>query len=108
MPTDVALAPLYVALKTLMSGDTTLTSQLHPAPAGYGGGPGIYDEGNAPQLSPSAVMPYVTIGVGTAITFDAFQTHGWNCTLQIKPVTQGTEASGLAIVSALLNLLPKG
>ena len=105
MPTAVALAPLYDTLKALMAADGTLTALLHPT---VGGGPGIYDEGNVPQVAARDVMPYVTIGVGTAITFDTFMTAGWNCTCQIKAVTQGSEADALAIVSAILNLLPKG
>jgi Protein of unknown function (DUF3168) len=106
MPAGAALAPIYAALVALLEADAALTALLASRPMSYGGGPAIYDEGAVPQ---TAAMPYLTIGAGTQIGFHSMgPAYGWNCTLQIKASGQGTEAEGLAIMSAVLAVLPPG
>jgi len=108
MPADVALGPIYVALKALLAATGPLTALL--ATKTLSGAPAIYDEGSVPQ---SSVMPYLTIGAGTQVpwhTMGAIGTarYGWNCTLQIKAVSQAGEAVGLAIMSQVAAALPDG
>jgi hypothetical protein len=84
---------------------------LAARPAGFGAGVAIYDEGGAPQQS--GVLPYVTVGAGTQIPAhtmgpDGSARYGWNCTLQIKAVSQNSEASVLAIMSEVAKALPDG
>lgn len=99
MPSEVALGAIYAALKSLMASYGPLTGLL--ATKTLGGTPAIYDDGGVPQGS---LMPYLTIGLGTQNPWHTMGSHtmarwGWNCTMQIKAVGQGTEASGLAILS---------
>lgn len=113
MPSEVALIPIYAALKSLLVGHAPLTSLLHPAPQGFGSGPGIYDEGNAPQLAPKDVMPYLTVGAGTQNPLHtmgpaAAAKWGWNCTIQIKATGQMLESAGLLILSRVAGLLYDG
>ena len=107
MPADVVLAPIYVAMKALMVATAPLTALLATKPLG---GPAIYDEGAVAQ---GAAMPYLTIGAGTQVPWHTMGVvgsarYGWNCTLQIKAAGQGTEASGLAIMSQVAALFHDG
>lgn len=99
-----ALGGIYAALKTLIGSDATTAALLGKEPfAGAGvNGKGVYDEGAAPQ---AAVFPFVTVGAGTEVPFTTHGSRGWNCTVQIKVIGQGSEAAGLAIVAALSDLL---
>ena len=108
MPSEVVLPAVYAALKSLMAGYAPLTSLI--ATKALGGAPAIYDEGSVPQ---SSVMPYITIGLGTQIAWHTMGMAGlgrwgWNCTVQIKPVGQGSEASGLNILSQVAAVLAEG
>jgi hypothetical protein len=111
MPSEVVLGPIYTALKALMAAYAPLTTLL--AVKTLGGTPAIYDEGSVPQGS---AMPYVLIGLGTQIPWHtmgdandaAAKRWGWNSTVQIKAVGQGTEASGLVILSKIATALKEG
>lgn len=112
MPAGVVLSPIYAALTALMAAYGPLTALIRTK--AVGGAPAIYDEGAVPQ---AAAMAYLTIGVGTQVRANRFgatttaamtPTYGWNCTLQIKAVGQGTEASGLAILHQVGIVLPEG
>lgn len=108
MPSEVVLGSIYATLKTLLSASAPLAGLL--ATKTLGGTPAIYDEGAVPQGS---AMPYLTIGAGTQVPFHTMGApndprYGWNCTLQIKAVGQGNEASGLAILSAVVGVAYDG
>lgn len=108
MPSEVVLGKVYVALKALLAATAPLTALL--AVKTLGGAPAIYDEGSVPQGS---AMPYLVVGAGTQIPWhtmgvEGTARYGWNCTLQIKAVGQGTEASGLAIMSQVAAVLSDG
>jgi hypothetical protein len=111
MPSDVVLGSIYAALKTLLAAHAPLTALISVKPVG--GAAAIYDDGSAPQ---AATMPYLTVGAGTQNPWhtmgdanDATVTRwGWNCTVQIKAVGQGNEASGLAIMSTVATALREG
>lgn len=108
MPHEAVLAKVYVALKATLAAYAPLAALLAVKPIGTG--PGIYDDGSVPQ---AATMPYLVIGAGTqvpdhAMGPDGSARYGWNCTLQIKAVGQGTEAAGLAIITQVFAALPDG
>jgi hypothetical protein len=112
MPAGVVLSPIYDALKALMAAYGPLTALIRTK--AVGGAPAIYDEGGVPQ---SSAMPYLTIGAGTQHRSNRFgaatgaantPTYGWNCTLQIKAVGQGTESVGLAIMHQVGTVLAEG
>lgn len=108
MPSEVVLGAIYTALKALMAADGPLTALI--ATKTLGGAPAIYDDGSVPQ---SSVMPYLTIGLGTQIAWHTMgmanmARWGWNCTVQIKAVGQGSETSGLAIMSKVATVLFEG
>jgi hypothetical protein len=110
MPSDVALIPIFAALKTLMVAHAPLTALIGTKTVGAGGGPAVYDDGAVTQNTPP---PYVTIGAGTQIPFHTMgpigsARYGWNCTLQIKAVSTGTDAEVLGIMSAVMGLLYDG
>lgn len=109
MPSEVVLGPIYTALKALMAAYVPLTGLLAVKPLGVAV-PAIYDDGSVPQL---ATMPYLTIGAGTQVPdhtmgMSNLARYGYNCTLQIKAVGQGNEASGLAIMNQVQALLYDG
>jgi hypothetical protein len=120
MPSDVVLGPIYTAIKTLLAAHAPLTVLIAVKPVG--GAPAIYDEGAVPQAATTPVppattwAPYLTVGAGTQTRWHMFgdandptvKRYGWNCTLQIKAVGQGNEASGLAIMSAVATALREG
>lgn len=113
MPAEVVLGAMFAALKALLVAYAPLTSLLKVAPAGYGGGPAIYDDGDAPQLNPGTTMPYLVIGAGTQVPWHTMGEAGmgrwgWNCTVMIKAVGQGNEATGLAILSKVATVLYEG
>jgi hypothetical protein len=102
MPSDVALIPIFAALKTLMIAHVPLTSLLGTR----GGAPTVFDDGAVPL---NWATPYVTIGAGTQIPAHLFgPRYGWNCTVQIKAVSTGSDAETLAILSAAMGLLYHG
>lgn len=108
MPSEVVLGSVYAALKALMAGYAPLTALL--ATKTLGGAPAIYDEGGVPQNS---LMPYLTIGAGTqtkwhTMGMPTLAKWGWNCTVQIKAIGQGNEASGLAMLSQVAAVLYEG
>lgn len=108
MPSAVALGPIYGTIKSLLAASGSLTALI--STKAIGGGPAIYDEGSVPQTS---TMPYLTIGLGTQIPWHTMGEvgslrYGWNCTLQIKAVGQGSEASGLAILGEVAAVLYDG
>ena len=108
MPHDAVLGSIYTAIKALLSAYAPLTALI--AVKALGGTPAIYDEGSVPQGS---AMPYLTIGAGTqipdhAMGEDGLARYGWNCTLQIKAVGQGVEATGFAILSQVMTVLREG
>src|SRR5678815_4682014 len=105
MPSEVVLGSIYTALKALLAAHAPLTTLL--AVKALGGTPAIYDDGSVPQ---SSLMPYLTIGLGTQVPWHTMGMsntgrYGWNCTVQIKAVGQGSEASGLAIISQVVAVL---
>jgi uncharacterized protein DUF3168 len=109
MPSEVALGAIYVALKALMAAYVPLTGLIAVKTLGVNV-PAIYDEGAVPQ---SSAMPYLTIGAGTQVPWHTMgmanmARWGWNCTVQIKAIGQGTEASGLAIMSQVAAVLYGG
>lgn len=108
MPSEVVLPAIYTAIKSLMAGSAPLTALI--ATKALGGAPAIYDEGSVPQGS---AMPYITVGLGTQIPWHTMGVsssarYGWNCTVQIKPVGQGSEVSGLDILSKVAAVLAEG
>lgn len=108
MPHEVVLGKIYAALTEILSNSGVLGTLI--ATKTLGGAPAIYDEGSVPQGSR---MPYVTIGAGTQVRAHTLGTvnssrYGWTCTLQIKAVGQGTEASGIAIISTIAAVLYEG
>jgi hypothetical protein len=108
MPHDVVLGPIYAALKVLLAAYAPLTALISTKP--LGGAPAIYDDGAVLQ---DATMPYLTIGAGTQVPDhtmgeDGLARFGWNCTLQIKAVSEGSEASGLAIMYQVFVALKSG
>lgn len=109
MPSEVVLGPIYTALKALMAAYAPLTTLLAIKTLGTNV-PAIYDEGSVPQAS---AMPYLTVGAGTQVPWHtmgvaASARWGWNTTVQIKAVGQGTEATGLAILSQVAVVLYGG
>lgn len=114
MPSEVALIPIAAALTAVLEADATLTALLGVRPAGFGGGPAIFEEGRAVQnyFGPAVTpKPYLTIGAGTqvpqhSVGFGA--RFGWNCTVQIKAVGQGTEATVGAVLSRAVTVLYQG
>lgn len=99
---------MYAAIKTILAASSGLTALLAVKPIGTG--PAIYDDGSVPQ---AATFAYLTIGAGTqtpdhAMGEDGLARFGWNCTLQVKAVGQGSEASGLAIMSEVAKALKPG
>lgn len=110
MPSEVALGPIYTALKALLAASPSVTGVLSTKAAGAGGGAAIYDEGGVTQ---GASMPYLTIGAGTQIGEHTFGSpsdlrYGWNCTLQVKVVGTGMDAVGMGILSAIIGVLYQG
>jgi hypothetical protein len=108
MPPDVVLGSIYTAIKALLAAHAPLTALIAVKP--LGGTPAIYDDGSAPQ---AATMPYLTVGAGTQNPWHTMgepgsARYGWNCTLQIKAVGQGNEASGLTIMSTVATALREG
>lgn len=102
----MALGAVYTALKTLIGSSTAVTDLIADAPAGFGGGPAIYDDGGAPQSG--RVMPDLTVGAGTQVRFNTIRDSAWNCTVQIKVTWQGYESVGQTIQAALAALLYGG
>lgn len=108
MPSDVALGPIYVALKALLAAHAPLTALISTKPVGSGAA--IYDDGAVLQ---AATMPYLTIGAGTQNPWHTMgeigsARYGWNCTVQIKAVGQVSESAGLAIMSAVATAVREG
>lgn len=108
MPAEVVLGKVYTAVMALMAATAPLTALLAVKPVT--GAPAIYDEGAVPQGS---AMPYLTVGAGTQLPWHTMGDvgelrYGYNCTLQIKAVGQGTEQSGLAILSQVATLFYDG
>ena len=108
MPQEVVLGKVYTAFKTALAAWGPLTALLATKPVGSG--PAIYDDGSVPQ---AATFPYLTIGAGTQVPWhtmgmESEPRHGWNCTVQVKAVGQGTEASGLAVMSQVAAVLYDG
>src|SRR5688572_23678811 len=109
MPHEVVLGAVYVAIKAVLVAHAPLVAML--AVKSIGGGPAIYDDGETAVQG--AKLPYLTIGAGTQIPIhtmgpEGSSRYGWNCTLQIKAVSQGPEATGLAIASEVAKALPDG
>lgn len=109
MPHEVVLGSVYTAIKTLLAAHSPLAALL--ATKAVGGAPAVYDEGE-PAVQ-GAAMPYLTVGAGTQIPMhtmgpDGSSKYGWNCTVQVKAVSKGTESAGLAIVSQVAVALPEG
>lgn len=110
MPQEVVLGKIYTAFKTALAASAPLTALL--ATKTLGGGPAIYDEGSVPQTS-TFNGPYLTVGAGTQNPWhtmgdESLLRHGWNCTVQVKAVGQGNEASGLAVMSQVAAVLYDG
>lgn len=99
---------LYDALKAEIVATAAITSLLRTAPTGFGGGPAVYRDGRAPQPSQvqpmSGLVPWIVIGGATAVSDSTFALHGWNSTVQVKPVVQGAEDDAQDIVQALSEL----
>ena len=110
MPHEVVLGLVYTALKSILVSHAPLTALLATKSIGSGA-PAVYDEGEAAVQG--ARVPYITVGVGTQIPFhtmgpEGSARFGWNCTVQIKGVSQGAELAGLAIMSEVAKALPDG
>lgn len=108
MPYEVVIPVIQTALVDLLEADTTLAGLLATRPTSRGGGPAIYDDGEAPQ---GATMPYLTIGAWTQVGFHnlapGVNGYGWNCTVQIKAV--GQRLSTLyTVMSAAVAVFPQG
>jgi hypothetical protein len=117
MPHEDVREKVYTAIKALLIGESALTALL--ATKVIGGTPAVYDEGE-PAVQ-GAKYPYVTVGAGTQIPEHTFGAHGtpkygWNCTVQIKAVSQrrspaGTYLSGnpeSVILSGVAGVLTEG
>lgn len=111
MPAGVALGSIYAALRTVLLSEAAVDALL-ARDKRNGALPGIYTEGAVPD---GAAMPYVTIGAGTQIPAHtmgpskASPRWGWNCTIQIKVVSQGRgDDEGLAILDAVGDALYEG
>jgi hypothetical protein len=109
MPHEVVLGSIYAALKTALAGAAPLAALI--STKRIGGAPAVYDEGEAAVQG--ATLPYVTVGAGTQVPFHTMgpvgsARYGWNCTVQVKAVSQGTEAASLAILSQVAVALYEG
>lgn len=98
MPHEDVREKVYTAIKALLVGDAAVTALL--ATKVIGGTPAVYDEGE-PAVQ-GAKYPYVTVGAGTQVPEHTFGAHGtpkygWNCTVQIKAVSQGRSPAGAFI-----------
>ena len=108
MPHEVVLGSIYTAVKSALAGSAPLVALLA---AKRSGAPAVYDEGE--QAVQGALLPYVTVGAGTQ---EADHTmgpigsarFGWNCTIQVKAVTQSTESVTLAILNEVAEVLYDG
>ncbi len=72
------------AQRALLVADATLVGLLAPYAAGFGTGPGMYNEGGVP---PKAAFPYLTVGAATEVPFDTMgptNARGSQCTIQWK------------------------
>jgi hypothetical protein len=99
------LAAVYTAIRTELAGASAVTSLIASRPPGFGGGPAIYGEGDAPNSAPD---PYLTVGAGTQVPFDTFGTAGANCTVQIKAIGKVPEQQLLTVVAAVGQTLARG
>lgn len=101
----IDLGAVYAAVKAEIAADVATAALLANAPAARGGGKAIYDDGEAPQptqaVPMSTLTPLVTVGAGTAVQSSTLRKRGWNCSVQVKVIAQGTEATVQAIVAAL-------
>lgn len=103
MPSVLALPLVYAAIVAKLKADATLTNLL------AGGASGVYN------VAPStALFPYVEVGSGTEVEFNAMGEDGlpkWgaNCTVQITGRTQssgpGSDLPLLTIISRAKALL---
>ncbi len=114
MPHEDVREKLYTAIKALLVADSALTAMI--ATKVIGGSPAVYNEGEAAVQG--ARFPYLTVGAGTQVPEHTFGAHGtpkygWNCTVQIKAVSQGRSPAGVFIpgshesvlMSAVANVL---
>lgn len=109
MPDEVILGPIFNAVKAIMVASSALTALL--STKRIGATPAIYDDGELAVQN--ATMPYIVVGGGTQNPDNTFGAagsarYGYNCTLQIKAVSQGSEAGGLAIMSKVAAALYDG
>ena len=109
MPHEVVLGAVYTTLKALLAAHAPLAALL--ATKTIGGTPAVYDEGETAVQN--AKLPYLTVGAGTQIPMHTMgpngsPRYGWNCTVQVKGVAQGSETSLLAIMSEVAEVLYDG
>lgn len=108
MPYEIATPSIQDALIDLFEADTALTALIASKPSARGGGPAIYDDGDAPQ---GATMPYLTIGAWTQVPFHNLSpsgdAYGWNCTCQIKATGQRSSVL-YDVLSAVMAVTPQG
>jgi hypothetical protein len=108
MPYEVAIQPIEDALRALLVASSPLTALLATKKAALGGGPAIYAEGTVPQ---DRLFPYLTIGAWTQVgahTLGITEHNGWNCTGQIKAVSQTSEAAARSVMSKVFAVLYEG
>lgn len=109
MPHEVVLGAVYTALKAALAGSAPLAALL--ATKKIGGAPAVYDEGEAAVQG--SALPYVTVGAGTQVPFHTFgpvgsARYGWNCTVQVKVVSQSSEGATMSMLSAVAGVLYEG
>lgn len=108
MPYEVVIPAIQDALIAVLEADSTLAGLLSTKPTSRGGGPAIYDDGDAPQ---GATMPYLTIGAWTQVGFHSLAPdatgYGWNCTVQFKAVGQRMTVL-YQVMGAALAVFPQG
>lgn len=109
MPDEVILGPVFNAVKAVMVANAPLTALL--GVKAINGTPAIYDDGEVAVQN--ATKPYIVVGGGTQVPDNTFGApgslrYGYNCTLQIKAVSQGSESGILAIMSKVAAALYEG
>lgn len=108
MPYEVVIPDAQAAIVDLLLADTVLGGLLATKPTPKGGGPAIYDDGDAPD---GQLFPFLTIGAWTQVPNHNFAPdgdgYGWNCTVQIKAIAQ-RQADLYPVLNAVAGVLQHG